>query len=230
MTTSPRSPQPGSPQAVSARRTLTRKKLFAAARELFANEGLGKTGVKPLCEAAGFSRGAFYSNFSDFSDFLRQYLHGEFAQISRQLSHVQTLIKASLPPEDNPAKGFFLTSHWSRVAAAISETMLFEREFVLVLTELRVYAARNRQFFPILRQEITVIEEQLAQIITGYLQTLGLRLRVAPLDCAFIVIALWQADLINRSGQTDSGQIVRPSSHFLETALPCCLAGMVATE
>ena len=178
MTTSP-----GRPQAVSARRTLTREKLFAAARELFANEGLGKTGVKPLCEAAGFSRGAFYSNFSAFSDFLRQYIHGEFAQVSRQLSQVQALIKASLPPEDNPSTGFFLTSHWSRVAAAISETMLFEREFVLVLTELRVYAARNREFFPILRQEITAIEEQLAQIITGYLQTLGLRLRVAPLDC-----------------------------------------------
>lgn len=225
MTTSP-----GRPQAVSARRTLTREKLFAAARELFANEGLGKTGVKPLCEAAGFSRGAFYSNFSAFSDFLRQYIHGEFAQVSRQLSQVQALIKASLPPEDNPSTGFFLTSHWSRVAAAISETMLFEREFVLVLTELRVYAARNREFFPILRQEITAIEEQLAQIITGYLQTLGLRLRVAPLDCAFTVIALWQADLINRSGQATSGQIVRPSSHFLETVLPCCLAGMVATE
>lgn len=225
MTTSP-----GRPQAVSVRRTLTREKLFAAARELFANEGLGKTGVKPLCEAAGFSRGAFYSNFSAFSDFLRQYIHGEFAQVSRQLSQVQALIKASLPPEDNPSTGFFLTSHWSRVAAAISETMLFEREFVLVLTELRVYAARNREFFPILRQEITAIEEQLAQIITGYLQTLGLRLRVAPLDCAFTVIALWQADLINRSGQATSGQIVHPSSHFLETALPCCLAGMVATE
>lgn len=83
MTTSP-----GRPQAVSARRTLTREKLFAAARELFANEGLGKTGVKPLCEAAGFSRGAFYSNFSAFSDFLRQYIHGEFAQVSRQLSQV----------------------------------------------------------------------------------------------------------------------------------------------
>lgn len=107
MTTSP-----GRPQSVSARRALTRQKLFAAARDLFANEGLGKTGVKPLCEAAGFSRGAFYSNFSDFSDFLRQYLHSEFAQISRQLSHIQTLIKASLPPEDNPAKGFFLSSHW----------------------------------------------------------------------------------------------------------------------
>ena len=141
MTTSP-----GRPQAVSVRRTLTRRKLFAAARELLPTR-TRENRVKPLCEAAGFSRGAFYSNFSAFSDFLRQYIHGEFAQVSRQLSQVQALIKASLPPEDNPSTGFFLTSHWSRVAAAISETMLFEREFVLVLTELRVYAARNREFF-----------------------------------------------------------------------------------
>ena len=49
MTTSP-----PAPPTVSARREITRQKLFAAARELFAKEGLGKTGVKTLCEAAGF--------------------------------------------------------------------------------------------------------------------------------------------------------------------------------
>lgn len=225
MTTSPLVPP-----AVSARREVTRQKLFAAARELFAKEGLGKTGVKPLCEAAGFSRGAFYSNFPDFSEFLRQYVHGEFAQVSEQLTRAQSLINQNLTTGTSSVEGSFLTTHWPLISETISSTMLFERDFVLVLTELRVYAARNREFLPFLRQEILVLEEQLAQIITGCLDTLGLRLRVDPLECAFVVVALWQADLISRSGGVASGQVVYPSSHFLESALPRCLAGMVASE
>lgn len=225
MTTSPQVPP-----TVSARREVTRQKLFAAARELFAKEGLGKTGVKTLCEAASFSRGAFYSNFPDFPEFLRQYVHGEFAQVSRQLSRAQTLIDQGLPTETAALAGSFLTTHWPLISETISSTMLFERDFVLTLTELRVYAARNRDFLPFLRKEILVIEKQLAEIITGCLDTLGLRLLVDPLDCAFVVVALWQADLIKRSGGVASGQVVYPSSHFLEVALPRCLAGMVTSE
>lgn len=215
--------------AVSARREITRQKLFAAARELFAKEGLGKTGVKTLCEAAGFSRGAFYSNFPSFSEFLRQYIHGEFVQVSGQLRQAQNLIEPALYADVKTCEDSFLTTHWPLVSEAISSTMLFERDFVLVLTELRVYAARNREFLPVLRKEIRVIEEQLAEIITKCLHALGLRLQVEPLECAFVVVALWQADLINRSGKADSGQILRPSSHFLEAALPRCLAGMVTS-
>ncbi len=215
---------------VSARREVTRQKLFAAARELFAKEGLGKTGVKTLCEAAGFSRGAFYSNFPDFSEFLRQYVRGEFTQVSKQLSRAQTLINQKLPIGSAALEGSFLTTHWPLISETISSTMLFERDFVLTLTELRVYAARNREFLPFLRKEILVLEKQLAEIITGCLRTQGLRLLVDPLDCAFVVVALWQADLVNRSGGVASGQVVRPSSHFLEVALPRCLAGMVTSE
>ena len=216
--------------AVSARREVTRQKLFAAARELFAKEGLGKTGVKTLCEAAGFSRGAFYSNFPDFSEFLRQYVHGEFAQVSRQLSQAQTLINQKLPTGSAALKGSFLTTHWPLISETVSSTLLFERDFVLTLTEVRVYAARNREFLAFLRKEILVIEKQLAEIITGCLDSQGLRLLVDPLDCAFVVVALWQADLINRSGGVESGQVVHLSSNFLEVVLPRCLAGMVTSE
>lgn len=214
---------------VSARREATRQKLFAAARELFAKEGLGKTGVKTICEAAGFSRGAFYSNFPDFSEFLRQYVHGEFSQVSKQLSRAQSLMNQELAAEPI-MEDCFLTTHWPLVNKAISSTMLFERDFVLTLTELRVYAVRNREFLPFLREEILAIEKQMAQIITGYLKPLGLRLQVEPLECAFVVVALWQADLINLSEQVDSGEVVSASSHFLQTALPHCLAGMVTSD
>lgn len=50
---------------VSARRTQTRERLMAAATEVFAERGVNGASVEEVCEAAGFTRGAFYSNFPD---------------------------------------------------------------------------------------------------------------------------------------------------------------------
>lgn len=48
---------------LSARRAQTRASLIAAAKRVFASRGIDVS-VEEICEAAGFTRGAFYSNFS----------------------------------------------------------------------------------------------------------------------------------------------------------------------
>ena len=50
------------------RREQTRMRLVEAAIDEFAVRGLDATSVEQLCEAAGFSRGAFYSNFATKDD------------------------------------------------------------------------------------------------------------------------------------------------------------------
>lgn len=45
-------------------RTATRRRLIASAERVFAERGLRGASIAQLCAAAGFSRGAFYSNFS----------------------------------------------------------------------------------------------------------------------------------------------------------------------
>jgi len=42
----------------------TRTKLFAAAAKLFQSRGIGDTRIDEIAQVAGFSRGAFYSNFA----------------------------------------------------------------------------------------------------------------------------------------------------------------------
>lgn len=49
-------------------RLVTQAILIDAAEEMFLREGLEHTSVEQITEAAGFSRGAFYSNFSDKDD------------------------------------------------------------------------------------------------------------------------------------------------------------------
>lgn len=53
---------------ITARRAQTRERLIAAARAVFAERGVEGASVEEICEAAGFTRGAFYSNFTDRSD------------------------------------------------------------------------------------------------------------------------------------------------------------------
>ncbi len=47
----------------SRRREQTRARLLAAAHEVFAEVGMDAASVEMICERAGFTRGAFYSNF-----------------------------------------------------------------------------------------------------------------------------------------------------------------------
>ena len=55
-------------ERLTARRRATREKLVAAALDLFGRNGIDATSVEQLCEAAGFTRGAFYSNFETKDD------------------------------------------------------------------------------------------------------------------------------------------------------------------
>jgi AcrR family transcriptional regulator len=50
------------------RRAATRQRLLAAAEQVFAERGFGRTSVEHVCDAAGFTRGAFYSNFASLDE------------------------------------------------------------------------------------------------------------------------------------------------------------------
>ena len=61
-------PSRNSAPRVSKRRAETREKLLAAAADVFAERGFGRATVEEICEHAGFSRGAFYSNFDSLDE------------------------------------------------------------------------------------------------------------------------------------------------------------------
>ncbi|MDF0531914.1 TetR/AcrR family transcriptional regulator [Tsukamurella sp. 8F] len=65
-------------------RARTRRRLIRAAYFVFAQHGYGSTTVKMVCDAAGFTRGAFYSNFSSLEEL--------FIEVWRY--HVQWIMRA----------------------------------------------------------------------------------------------------------------------------------------
>ncbi|MFD9794565.1 TetR/AcrR family transcriptional regulator [Streptomyces sp. NPDC059070] len=56
------------PKPPSPRRARTRRLLLEAALGVFAEEGFGRSTVEQVCERAGFTRGAFYSNFTSLDE------------------------------------------------------------------------------------------------------------------------------------------------------------------
>jgi AcrR family transcriptional regulator len=58
------------------RRALTRERLLAAAAKVFAGEGFGGSTIDRIVGEAGFTKGAFYSNFSSKEDIFLQLFEG----------------------------------------------------------------------------------------------------------------------------------------------------------
>jgi AcrR family transcriptional regulator len=54
---------PATAKRVTKRRGETRRRLLDAAMEVFSETGFGRASVEDVCSRAGYTRGAFYSNF-----------------------------------------------------------------------------------------------------------------------------------------------------------------------
>ena len=63
----------------------TRARLLDTAETLFAEGGINATSLRNLCQSAGFSQGAFYSNFTGKKELLLSVLERHIAQETQLL-------------------------------------------------------------------------------------------------------------------------------------------------
>ena len=66
----------------------TRARLIGTARQLFVERGYGGTSIRDIADGAGYSQGAFYSNFASKEDVLLELLKGHMEAEGAQLSQV----------------------------------------------------------------------------------------------------------------------------------------------
>src|SRR5246127_5484266 len=62
----------------------TREKLFEAAARVFEEQGIGGASIEAIAAAAGFTRGAFYSNFASKDELIIAMLEDHVAQTVRR--------------------------------------------------------------------------------------------------------------------------------------------------
>src|ERR1700743_3553905 len=70
-------------------RDQTRQRLLDAAQRLIARKGLSAASVENITAAAGYTRGAFYSNFDSKDDLFIELLRRDHAQRHVQLGALQ---------------------------------------------------------------------------------------------------------------------------------------------
>jgi AcrR family transcriptional regulator len=114
---------------VTKRRAETKARLLDAAFRVFADQGFGQTRIDDVCAAAGYTRGAFYSNYSSLDELFFD-LYDERAAI------IAAQVAAALaePPLDSAVQPVI-----ERTAA----TLLLDRDWLLVKTDFLLHAARH---------------------------------------------------------------------------------------
>lgn len=175
---------------VTARRAHTQERLMAAAVRVFAERGIIGASVEEICESAGFTRGAFYSNFADKDELvlalIRQNVNTQVAAaeqaVARTLAATTRLEAADLV---------------SFVLAAFVEFGNQDRATILIDRELLLYAARQ----PALRTPylafVDECDRQLSALITDALTHAGLELTVPFADGLTLLKATWEHEQLN---------------------------------
>lgn len=77
------------------RRADTQRRLLEAGRRVLVEYGVGGTSVGMVTKEAGFSRGAFYSNFTDMDHFVTRLAQQEWDQV---LTTIGSTLREALPP------------------------------------------------------------------------------------------------------------------------------------
>ncbi|MBN0043836.1 helix-turn-helix transcriptional regulator [Streptomyces actuosus] len=113
---------------VTRRRLRTRANLLDAAFTVFAARGFGRVSIEEVCEAAGYSRGAFYSNFASLDEL--------FFALYRQRADLIAEQVAGALAVDGP--DLDVTASVDRV----TEVLLLDVDWLLVKTDFLVHAAR----------------------------------------------------------------------------------------
>jgi AcrR family transcriptional regulator len=157
-------------------RELTTQRLLDAAQRLIARKGLEGLSVEAIAEAAGYSRGAFYSNFKDKDELFIELLRREHRQKTAELN---ALIDDSLPFEIIRA----------RTGAQYSQ-MYRDNESCMNWFEARMLAARDPRFRAKFNALMTEKRHEIAEFIRYFYGRAGAKPPIAPEDLAMGFMSL----------------------------------------
>lgn len=125
-------------EGVSRRRRHTRERLLDAAFDLFADEGVDATSIEAVCERAGFTRGAFYSNFESKYALLLALAAREHRRRLHELREALDVAQA----ERSDCDGLDLDAI-TRFLEILLERISDDRRWRVINAELRLIAMRQ---------------------------------------------------------------------------------------
>jgi AcrR family transcriptional regulator len=141
-------------------RDVTRERLFAAAAQVFDERGIGEASIEAIAAAAGFTRGAVYSNFGNKDELIIAMLEDH---VERSVRHHLALLERHRDPAD--------------FVAALRESERNRQDPLgrspLLHMELILYVARSEKRRPELAKRLRARRALVTEIITATNRTAG---------------------------------------------------------
>lgn len=198
---------------VTRSRENTRARLLEAAAQVFAEVGLDGASVEAVCERAGFTRGAFYSNFES-KDELFLMLAGSVAEV--RVSAVRARV-------DELAADGALVAGCDPISLLqqIMELGGDDRLGVMLMSEIRIRALRDAQFGEAYLAQEREMVASIEQIIDDIISAGLLRLRLPAETAARMLMIMWEGMTVRgamageddaqlrHSGGEELGQLVQ---------------------
>jgi len=179
----------GTAPAPSRRREATRQKLLDAAAQVFAEEGLDAASVEAICERAGFTRGAFYSNF-ETKDELFLELAGRVAR-----ARVQSVRERVAMLERDGGLTDVATDALT-VVQQVLDVSGDDRLAILLMSEIRIHALRDPRLGAAYLAQDAEMRESVAQIITDIAEAKLIRFRLPADEVARLMLTVWESESV----------------------------------
>lgn len=141
---------------VTKRRAETRQRLLDSAYEVFAEQGFGRTKPDHICERAGYTRGAFYSQFTSMDELFLAMWEQQSAQL---LSDVTAMLRED--PGTDVREVREVVEHFLRAVP-------LDDKWQRISLEVTAHALRN----PELRDRMVAREEAIIAALMPVVQTL----------------------------------------------------------
>ncbi|WMS44554.1 TetR/AcrR family transcriptional regulator [Acuticoccus sp. MNP-M23] len=180
----------------------TRERLLDAAESLFAEGGVNATSLRTVCEKAGFSQGAFYSNFASKQDLLLSVLQ---RHIEREAVLLQALVKsASSDTLDHALEGF--AEHLTAIAE--------QTQWSLLAIELQLQAQRDPDFAAQCAHARNASYDALASVLDTLKTRFKLSYQLTTRQLAISLYALWSGLVLFRAGDDATSRAEILLSYF----------------
>ncbi|MEU8604708.1 TetR/AcrR family transcriptional regulator [Streptomyces parvulus] len=188
-------------------REQTRRRLIEAAGSVFGRLGFEAAPIEVIAEEAGFSRGAFYSNFESkdelFIELVQNHFDAEIDTLGRALARI---------------------THANDLAPTIERryrTLGENSSWCLLTTEFQMYAMRGGRMAGRFSEIYEDYRRRLGELIALHFDRLGIRSSLTPYEFGAAQIALSHGLALQRaaSGVLDTSLPARALATFVRGAI-----------
>lgn len=195
------------PTPATRSRENTRARLLDAAAQVFAKIGLEGATVEAVCERAGFTRGAFYSNFESKDElFLTLAASVGEARLEVVRERVSTLVGDGAIDGCDPVE----------LVQQIMDSGPDDRLGVMMMSEIRIRALRDPAFGAAYLAQEDEMVRGIAEMIEEIIDSGQFALKIDAEEAARLLMVVWEGMTVRGAMDgDDSDQLRRTGSQAL---------------